>query len=59
MNSRQELVRLETGFIYIKVVVVTAEESCGQEVKVQARAFIYTLEGVGNAIKVVGKDVYR
>jgi hypothetical protein len=35
-----EEVRLETGFVYIKVVVVTAAESCGKRVKALLRAII-------------------
>ena len=52
-----EAVRLETGFVYIKVVVVTAAESCGEKVKAQVRAFIYLWDAVGNAVAAVGKYV--
>ena len=54
-----EAVRLETGFVYIKVVVVTAAESCGEKVKAQVRAFIYLWGAVGNAVAAVGKHVRR
>jgi hypothetical protein len=53
-----EAVRLETGFVYIKVVVVTAAESCGKKVKAQFRASITLCEAVGNAAAAVGKDVW-
>jgi len=46
---------LETGFIYIKVVVVTTEESCGKEVKPQVRAYIQLCKGVEKVPKAVGK----
>ncbi len=52
-----EAVRLETGFVYIKVVVVTAAESCGKMVKAQFRALIYLCGAVGNAERAVGKYV--
>ena len=52
-----EAVRLETGFVYIKVVVVTAAESCGKSVKAQVRALIYLCRAVGNAVWAVGKYV--
>ena len=52
-----EAVRLETEFVYIKVVVVTARESCGKRVKAQFRALINRWKGVGNAGRVVGKYV--
>jgi hypothetical protein len=44
-----EAVRLETGFIYIKVVVVTARQNCGKVVKVLVRALIDLWGVVGNA----------
>jgi hypothetical protein len=52
-----EAVRLETGFIYIKVVVVTTSENCGKKVKAQVRAFIFQFNAVGNAARGVGKCV--
>jgi hypothetical protein len=52
-----EAVRLETGFVYIKVVVVTAAESCGKSVKAQVKALIYPCGAVGNAVWAVGKYV--
>jgi hypothetical protein len=52
-----EAVRLETGFVYIKVVVVTAGKNCGERVKAQVRAFIALLNAVGNAAGGVGKYV--
>ena len=52
-----EAVRLETGFVYIKVVVVTAAESCGNQVKAQFRALIHLWGAVGNAGWAVGKYV--
>jgi len=52
-----EAVRLETGFVYIKVVVVTAAESCGKRVKAQVKALIYLCRVVGNAEWAVGKYV--
>jgi len=57
LKSNVEAVRLETGFVYIKVVVVTAGESCGERVKAQVRAFIIHLSAVGNAVRGVGKYV--
>ena len=54
-----EAVRLETGFVYIKVVVVTAAESCGNRVKALFRALIYLCSAVGNAERAVGKNVRR
>ena len=54
-----EAVRLETGFVYIKVVVVTAAESCGKEVKVQVRALNYLRSAVGKTARTVGKDVWN
>ena len=53
-----EAVRLETGFIYIKVVVVTAGQSCGKAVKVLVRALINLWDAVGNAAQAVGKNVH-
>ena len=52
-----EAVRLETGFVYIKVVVVTAAENCGKSAKVQVKALIYLCKVVGNAEWAVGKYV--
>jgi len=52
-----EAVRLETGFVYIKVVVVTAGKNCGERVKVQVRTFITLFNAVGNAAGGVGKYV--
>jgi hypothetical protein len=52
-----EAVRLETGFIYIKVVVVTARKNCGKTVKVLFRAFISLWGAVGNTALAVGKGV--
>jgi hypothetical protein len=52
-----EAVRLETGFVYIKVVVVTAVENCGKGVKAQFRALIYLCGAVGIAGQAVGKYV--
>jgi hypothetical protein len=49
-----EAVRLETGFIYIKVVVVTALERCGKEVKTQVRAFTRLCGAVGKVGGFVG-----
>ena len=49
-----EAVRLETGFVYIKVVVVTAEERCGKRVKPQVRAVIALCSAVGKVGGSVG-----
>jgi hypothetical protein len=50
---------LETGFIYIKVVVVTRSENCGKVGKEQVRTFIYLCSDVGKEWKSVGRAVYR
>jgi len=52
-----EAVRLETGFIYIKIVVVTARKNCGKTVKVLVRALIGLWGAVGNTALAVGKGV--
>jgi len=52
-----EAVRLETGFVYIKVVVVTARQTCGKVVKVLFRALIGLWGAVGNTALAVGKGV--
>jgi hypothetical protein len=52
-----EAVRLETGFVYIKIVVVTTGQSCGKAVKVLVRALIDLWGAVGNAALAVGKGV--
>ena len=54
-----EAVRLETGFVYIKVVVVTAAESCGEMVKALLKTFIKLWRVVGNAGAAVGNTVER
>jgi hypothetical protein len=52
-----EAVRLETGFVYIKVVVVTARQNCGKTVKVLFKALISLWGVVGNTVLAVGKGV--
>jgi hypothetical protein len=52
-----EAVRLETGFVYIKVVVVATGKNCGERVKEQVRAFIVCFNTVGNTAWGVGKRV--
>jgi hypothetical protein len=51
------MVRLETGFVYIKVVVVTRCENCGKVEKEQVRTFIQLREDVGKWVKGVGRAV--
>jgi hypothetical protein len=51
------MVRLETGFVYIKVVVVTRRENCGKVEKEQVRTFIELSEDVGKWVKGVGRAV--
>ncbi len=48
---------METGFVYIKVVVVTRCENCGKVEKEQVRTSIELREDVGKWVKGVGRAV--
>jgi hypothetical protein len=51
------MVRLETGFIYIKVVVVTNRQNCGKAVKPLLKTLIKKFKAVGKCLKAVGGAV--